>query len=103
MLTGGVVGLNKHFSAGHEIGMRICVKTTGLAHELHHLRFLVSRWPEFKSRFSSFALVERIVIRIISINVTTVYKAANENDGTVAKCFDTGVPTLSSEIHGVIV
>lgn len=96
-LTAREVGLHKHLPRGHQERVRIRVETGSFTHELHRLRLTAVRGVKL-IRILRRASFIRVEIGVVSVDVTTVNKATNENDRTVRECFSSRIPPLL--LHG---
>lgn len=74
--------------------MSVRVQTGSLRHEIHDLRGLAIRREELERRFSSTARKGGVIVGSVSVDISSVDKASNDDDGSIAQHLCGGIPSL---------
>lgn len=102
-LTCGEVGLDKHLSRGHEVGVCVRVETRCFDHKVHDRGRATTGEKLVGGRRAS-ALVCGIGVGGVPVDVATRGETTDEDDGAIGECFRGRVPAhlLHGEHGGVV-
>ena len=89
---GGDVCLEEHPSGGHHEGMGVRVETGSVDHELHDPG-VASGWEKLYGGLSGASLVGGVGVGVVPVDVSTVYEAADQSNGTIGEGLSGGIPT----------
>jgi hypothetical protein len=92
--TGRDIGLHKHFPGSEQVCMRVRIEAGCLHHELHHLCGDAIARKELIGGLGGTSFEGGIGVGIVSVDVTSVDEAANEDNSAVCQGLSGGIPTL---------
>ena len=92
--TGGDIGLHEHFPGSEQVCMCVGIEARCLHHELHHLCGDAIAREELVGGLGGTSFEGWIGVGIVSVDITAVDEAANENNSAVCQGLSGGIPTL---------